>query len=150
MAACRPVQVIDGQPLLGKEADLRDDGLPDLRPLRPESFVGRSPTWGGPDLLAFEAREPGDFDWMERMLLTHGYYEHEGVWDLALGFDKHLPWVPKLLVDGSQDARELGIALESVELRNEPVEEPRTGAGARWTGIFSRLRALAQPVAFRP
>jgi|SoiMetStandDraft_2_1073263.scaffolds.fasta_scaffold84976_2 hypothetical protein len=22
------------------------------------------------------------------MILTHGYYEHEGVWDLALGFDK--------------------------------------------------------------
>jgi hypothetical protein len=22
------------------------------------------------------------------MMLTHGYYEHKGVWDLALGFDK--------------------------------------------------------------
>jgi SAM-dependent methyltransferase len=94
MVACHQVQAIDGQRLLAtspcwrKDADLRDDDLPDIRPLRPESFVARSPMWGGPDLLAFEARQPGDFDWMERMLLTHGYYEHEGIWDLELGFDK--------------------------------------------------------------
>ena len=44
--------------------------------------------WSGPDLLAFEVRAPADFDWIERMILTHGYYEHEGVWDLALGPDK--------------------------------------------------------------
>lgn len=30
------------------------------------------------------------------------------------------PWVPKLVVDGSEDARELGIGLEDVELRDEP------------------------------
>ena len=94
MVACHQVQTIDGQPLLTtspcwrRDADLRDDDLPDIRPLRPESFVVRSPMWGGPDLLAFEARQPRDFDWMERMLLTHGYYEHEGIWDLELGFDK--------------------------------------------------------------
>jgi SAM-dependent methyltransferase len=52
--------------------------------------VARSPLWSGPDLLAFEAREPADFDWIERMILTHGYYEHEGVWDLGLGFDKQV------------------------------------------------------------
>jgi hypothetical protein len=63
-------------------------GLPDLRPLRPEAYVARSPLWSGPDLLAFEAREPTDFDWMERMILEHGYYEHEGVWDLDPGSDK--------------------------------------------------------------
>jgi SAM-dependent methyltransferase len=64
------------------------DELPDLRPLSPESYVARTPLWSGPDLLAFEAREAADFDWIERMILTHGYYEHEGVWDLALGSDK--------------------------------------------------------------
>src|SRR5215813_12920760 len=63
-------------------------GLPDLRPLRPDAYVARSPLWSGPDLLAFDAHNPSDFDWMERMILDHGYYEHEGVWDLALGFDK--------------------------------------------------------------
>jgi hypothetical protein len=67
---------------------MREDELPDIRPLRPGSFVARTPLWSGPDLLAFDAREPGDFDWIEEMMLTHGCYEHEGVWDLALGFDK--------------------------------------------------------------
>ncbi|HEY7141356.1 MAG TPA: methyltransferase domain-containing protein [Methylomirabilota bacterium] len=67
---------------------MRDDELRDLRLLRPDAYVTRSPLWSGPDLVAFQAREPADFDWMERMILTHGYYEHEGVWDLALGFDK--------------------------------------------------------------
>jgi hypothetical protein len=50
--------------------------------------VARTPLWRGPDLLAFEARKPADFDWMERMILEHGYYEHEGVWDLDPGPDK--------------------------------------------------------------
>jgi Methyltransferase domain len=67
---------------------MREDELPDIRPLRPASFVARTPLWSGPDLLAFDAREPGDFDWIEEMILTHRYYEHDGVWDLALGFDK--------------------------------------------------------------
>jgi SAM-dependent methyltransferase len=71
-----------------KEKRVRDDELPDIRPFRPDSFVARSPLWSGPDLLAFNVREPADFDWIEKMILTHGYYEHEGVWDLALGFDK--------------------------------------------------------------
>jgi hypothetical protein len=44
---------------------VRDDVLPDIRPLRPDSFVPWSPLLNGPDLLAFEARQPDDFDWME-------------------------------------------------------------------------------------
>jgi SAM-dependent methyltransferase len=67
---------------------VRDDKLPDILPLRPDAYVARSPLWSGPDLLAFHVRESADFDWIERMILTHGYYEHEGVWDLALGVDK--------------------------------------------------------------
>jgi hypothetical protein len=67
---------------------VREDELPDIRPLRPDSFVARSPLWSGPDLLGFQAREPADFDWIEQMILTHGYYEHEGVWNLALSSDK--------------------------------------------------------------
>src|SRR5262249_53457535 len=67
---------------------VRDDELRDLRSLNPDSYVLRSPLWSGPGLLAFDARDPADFDWMERMILDHGYYEHEGVWDLARGFDK--------------------------------------------------------------
>jgi SAM-dependent methyltransferase len=67
---------------------VREDELVDIRPLRPDSFVQRTPLWNGGDLLAFQARGAADFDWIERMILTHGYYEHEGVWDLELSNDK--------------------------------------------------------------
>jgi len=73
---------------VAEERTVRENELYDLRPLKPDAYVARSPLWTGPDLLAFEARELADFDWMERMILEHGYYEHEGVWDLALGPDK--------------------------------------------------------------
>ncbi len=67
---------------------MREDRLVDIRPFRPDSYVERTPLWSGPDLLGFEARGPADFDWVERMILTHGYYEHQGVWDLGLSSDK--------------------------------------------------------------
>jgi SAM-dependent methyltransferase len=62
--------------------------LPDLRPLRPECYVVRHRLWSGDDFLAFHAREPEDFDWLEAMILRHGYYEHEGIWCLDVDRDK--------------------------------------------------------------
>src|SRR5262249_18360119 len=59
------------------------------------------------------------------------------------------PWVPKLVVDGSEDARELGIALEDVELRNEPAGASPTRARARWSSVLARLRAFSRPGAAR-
>ena len=47
---------------------MRDDVLPAIWPLRPDSFVAWSPLLNGPDPLAFEARQPDDFNWMERMI----------------------------------------------------------------------------------
>jgi SAM-dependent methyltransferase len=67
---------------------VREEQLKDIRPFKPDQFVQATPLWSGPDLLAFQAREAADFDWVERMILTHGYYEHAGVWDLALSNDK--------------------------------------------------------------
>jgi hypothetical protein len=54
------------------------------------------------------------------------------------------PWVPKLVIDGSEDARELGIALEDVELSDEPAGISPTSAWAPWTGILARLRSLVR------
>jgi len=65
--------------------------------------------------------------------------------DAVLEVVVDLPWVPKLVVDGSEDARELGIALQDVELRNEPAEASPAGARARCTGFLARLRALGRP-----
>jgi SAM-dependent methyltransferase len=50
--------------------------------------VARWPIWPAAELLAFQARVPADFDWLETMIHRHGYYEHEGVWSLELSPDK--------------------------------------------------------------
>jgi SAM-dependent methyltransferase len=50
--------------------------------------VERWPIWPADPLLAFHARTPQDFDWLEAMIHRHGYYEHEGVWSLELSADK--------------------------------------------------------------
>lgn len=62
--------------------------LPDIRALRPESYVTRERLWSGEPVLAFTAEAAEDFDWLERMILDNGYYEHEGVWSLDLDQDK--------------------------------------------------------------
>jgi SAM-dependent methyltransferase len=115
---------------------VREDELDDLRPLKPDAYVMRSPLWTGPDLVAFEAREPADFDWMEQMILRHGYYEHEGVWDLALGFDKQTmaeimsAFRPERTLEiGCATGTvlhylaELGVACEGVEISRMAVEQ---------------------------
>ena len=94
----------------------------------------RSPLWSGPDLLAFDAREPADFDWIEQQILRHGYYEHEGVWDLALSPDKQAMAEIMAAYDPSRALEigcatgtvlhylaELGVAAEGVEISHMAV-----------------------------
>lgn len=62
--------------------------LPNLRPLSPECYVKREILWSGEPFLGFAARGPEDFDWLERMIIETGYYEHEGVWTQDRSIDK--------------------------------------------------------------
>jgi len=130
--------------------------LPDLRPLRPDAYVARSPLWSGPDLLAFQAREPADFDWMERMILGHGYYEHEGVWDLALGPDKQA-MAEIMAAFRPERALEIGCAsgpvlhyLAELGIAGEGIEISRMAIERASPGVRDRIRQgdlLAVPLA---
>jgi SAM-dependent methyltransferase len=40
------------------------------------------------EFLIFEARNPGDFDWMESEIARLGYYEQLGPWGYGVDFDK--------------------------------------------------------------
>jgi hypothetical protein len=58
-----------------------------------------------------------------------------------------LPWTPKNVIDGSEDARELGIGIQEVDLRDDPGEVAPQWPRSRWFGVLSRLRGMGRPSA---
>jgi len=64
--------------------------LPELQFLNPTRyervrFVGSSDT-----ALVFHAESAADYDWLEEMILEHGFYELPGVWSFAIDEDKQI------------------------------------------------------------
>jgi SAM-dependent methyltransferase len=60
---------------------------------------GRGPRFRSPEkfrfiaelsLWTFNASEPADFDWIENAIITDGYYEQPGVWNLGVDTDKRV------------------------------------------------------------
>lgn len=64
--------------------------LPDLRLLRPGQYHEQRDLQGGPPVPVFDARDAADFDWLESMILSHGYYERPGVWNFQIDTDKRV------------------------------------------------------------
>jgi hypothetical protein len=62
--------------------------LPSLRAMRPERYTQTVDRSNGQTIDVFGALAPSDFDWLERMILDHNYYEHPGVWAFGADFDK--------------------------------------------------------------
>lgn len=61
--------------------------IQNLRELRPDSYEVVSTSRGDTETV-FTARDPGDFDWLERCILDYDYYEKPGIWTLAVDDDK--------------------------------------------------------------
>jgi SAM-dependent methyltransferase len=59
-----------------------------LHNLRPDQYRHAIDRTNGHTIDVFEAKSAEDFDWLEQMILTHGYYEKPGVWNLGVDFDK--------------------------------------------------------------
>jgi hypothetical protein len=66
--------------------------------------------------------------------------------DAILEVAVDLPWIPKHVIEGSQDDRELGIGIQDVELRNEPGEVETVRARSPWTGASIASARSAGPV----
>jgi SAM-dependent methyltransferase len=63
--------------------------LPDLTAQRPERYEV-APVLGGLLYPALRVSGPEDIDWVERMILDHGYYELPNVWQLEVDSDKQV------------------------------------------------------------
>jgi len=64
--------------------------LPDLRQIRPNSYVFSKIRGTSDRTLTFDVQTPSDSDWLESMIVEHGYYEKPGVWSPAIDTDKRV------------------------------------------------------------
>jgi hypothetical protein len=87
--------------------------IPDLRTLRPGQYRETIDRTNGNSVVVFDVRSGTDFDWLERQILEHCYYEQPGVWNLGVDVDKR---VVAEIIATFQPARalELGCAAGAV------------------------------------
>ncbi|MEE4240841.1 MAG: DUF4214 domain-containing protein [Desulfopila sp.] len=64
--------------------------LPSLRDLRPEQYQLCKQYKKEGEALAFRILSPADFDWLEEMILQHGYYDNGGLWEAEIDDDKRV------------------------------------------------------------
>ncbi|MDW7761521.1 MAG: methyltransferase domain-containing protein [Acidobacteriota bacterium] len=57
---------------------------------RPENYIILADLSGREKSSFFIAESPGDFDWLERKILSNGYYERPGVWSFLIDEDKRM------------------------------------------------------------
>ena len=62
----------------------------DLKSLRPDRYRTSTDLTTRETIPVFAAADPSDFDWLERMILEHAYYETPGVWNFGIDTDKRL------------------------------------------------------------
>ncbi len=103
--------------------------LPSLRKIRPEKYEPCREFDSERDALAFRITSPSDYDWLEEMIITHGYYDNNGIWNFEVDDDKRvIAHMAQLLQPGKSVElgcftgsvvklmREAGIAAEGVEI----------------------------------
>jgi hypothetical protein len=64
--------------------------IQNLTELRPSSYELVDDISKNNKILVFNAKEQDDFDWLEAMILEHGYYEKPGIWSLNIDIDKRI------------------------------------------------------------
>jgi 2-polyprenyl-3-methyl-5-hydroxy-6-metoxy-1,4-benzoquinol methylase len=64
--------------------------LPRLQEIRPANFEAVRFASSEQTAMTFRVQDPKDHDWLEEMIVEHGYYEKPGVWSLAIDRDKQV------------------------------------------------------------
>ncbi len=103
--------------------------LPSLRKIRPEQYELCRQLDTDENALAFRVTSPTDYDWLEEMIVTHGYYDNIGAWNLEIDDDKKvIAGMAQLFQPGKSVElgcstgsvvklmREAGIAADGVEI----------------------------------
>jgi SAM-dependent methyltransferase len=93
----------------------------------------------------FSAVNAGDVDWLEEMILRHGYYEQPGVWNFGVDFDKRT--MAEIIASFAPErALELGCAagavlasLEDFGVRAEGVEISSLAIGRADERVRARI-----------
>ncbi|MBE9166036.1 DUF4214 domain-containing protein [Pleurocapsales cyanobacterium LEGE 06147] len=69
---------------------LENYSIQNLKELQPSKYHLLNDISNTNQILVFDAKNPEDFDWLERMILEHGYYEKPGVWSFDIDIDKRI------------------------------------------------------------
>jgi len=109
-----------------------------IRALKPSQYREDEDVLNRTPVAVFEARGDADFDWLESMILEHGYYERPGVWNFAVDVDKRVmaeilaTFAPgRALEIGCASGavlaclHELGVDAEGVEISRMALEHAR-------------------------
>jgi SAM-dependent methyltransferase len=107
----------------------------DIRALRPSSYQLDVDTVSKTSVPVYVVNQASDFDWLESMILEHGYYEQPGVWNFDIDVDKRVmaemigAFSPQRAIElgcagGAvlQCLDELGILCEGVEISRMAIE----------------------------
>jgi 2-polyprenyl-3-methyl-5-hydroxy-6-metoxy-1,4-benzoquinol methylase len=62
--------------------------LPELLSLRPENYQVRYTQDDNEEWRVFKVLSPADYDWLEKQILDHGYYDRLSVWSFEMDEDK--------------------------------------------------------------
>jgi hypothetical protein len=102
--------------------------LPDLRALRPDRYRQTIDRGTGQTIPVFDAQSAADYDWLEQAILTHGYYEQPGVWNLDVDTDKRIiaemmaPFAPARALELGCAAGAVLDCLQDHDIASEGVE----------------------------
>jgi Domain of unknown function (DUF4214)/Methyltransferase domain len=119
--------------------------IPSLRILRPTQYRDTVDLTNGESIAIFDARAPADFDWLERGILEHGYYEQPGVWNLGVDVDKRI--IAEIVASFAPErALEIGCAagavlevLEEHGIQAEGVEISSSAVARAAEGVRPRI-----------
>ncbi len=69
---------------------VEDTPIADLKSLWPDRYGHATEIGNGRTVSVFEAQGPADYDWLEKAIIDHGYYEKPRLWAHDLDEDKRL------------------------------------------------------------
>jgi SAM-dependent methyltransferase len=119
--------------------------LTSLRGIRPERYSETIDRSNGQTIAVFDAADPSDFDWLERMILEHKYYEHPGVWAIGVDFDKRTmaeilaAFAPQRLLELGCAAGAVLACLDDLGVEAEGVEISSLAIGLAPERVRSRI-----------
>lgn len=124
---------------------VEDTPIADLKGLWPDRYGQVTEIGNGRAVPVFEAEAPADYDWLEKAIIDHGYYEKPRLWAQDLDEDKRLS-ARMLSAFAPSRALEVGcangtvmIALADLGVFCEGVDLSESAIASADAGIWDRI-----------